>query len=103
MDGPIQLSFPLPRSLDTRIYMHLTVKAKSVVLLLTTASAEDAGTPPPLGSFVYALPDVCDFQLFCPIIHAPPSPRPRLYLTRHHLKLCVRAVPVGDAPPRADD
>lgn len=59
MDAPIQLSFPLPRSLDTRIYLHLTVKAKAIVLFLTTASLEDAASPTPLGSFVYALPDVC--------------------------------------------
>lgn len=52
-----QLSFPLPRSLDTRIYVHLTVHAKSVVILLTTAAADES-SPPPMGSFVYALPDV---------------------------------------------
>ncbi|KAK4044858.1 hypothetical protein C8A01DRAFT_42467 [Parachaetomium inaequale] len=57
MDAPIQLSFALPRSLDTRIYLHLTVKAKAIMLFLTTASMEDAGSPTPLGSFVYALPD----------------------------------------------
>jgi hypothetical protein len=37
----------------------LTVKAKAIMLFLTTASMEDAGSPTPLGSFVYALPDVC--------------------------------------------
>lgn len=58
METPVQLSFPLPRSIDTRIYLHLTVKSKAIVLFLTTASAEEAGTPTPLGSFVYALPDV---------------------------------------------
>src|SRR5690349_14578519 len=58
MEAPIQLSFPLPRSLDARIYLHLTVKAKAIVLFLTTASMEEAGSPTPLGSFVYALPDV---------------------------------------------
>ncbi|KAH6841002.1 hypothetical protein B0I37DRAFT_385811 [Chaetomium sp. MPI-CAGE-AT-0009] len=57
MDTPIQLSFPLPRSLDSRICLHLTVKSKAIVLFLTTASMEDAGSPTPLGSFVYALPD----------------------------------------------
>jgi len=59
MDESIQLSLPLPRSIDTRIFMHLTVKAKSVLLFLTTASGEEAGAATPLGSFVYALPDVC--------------------------------------------
>lgn len=53
-----QLSFPLPRSLEARIYVHLTVQAKSVMIFLTTASADELGTPPPMGSFVYALPDV---------------------------------------------
>ncbi|KAH6641420.1 hypothetical protein F5144DRAFT_132950 [Chaetomium tenue] len=57
MDTPIQLSFPLPRSLDSRIYLHLTVKSKAILLFLTTASMEEAGSPTPLGSFVYALPD----------------------------------------------
>lgn len=55
---PMQLSFPLPRSLDTRIYIHLTLQAKSILLFLTTATADDASNPPPMGSFVYALPDV---------------------------------------------
>jgi len=59
MDGPIQLSLPLPRSLDTRIYLQLTIRAKSITLFVTTASSEEAGAPTPLGSFVYAIPDVC--------------------------------------------
>jgi hypothetical protein len=54
----MQLSFPLPRSLDTRVYLRLTVKSKAIVLFLTTASTDDASAPTPLGSFVYALPDV---------------------------------------------
>lgn len=57
MAAPIQLSLPLPRSMDTRIYIQLEVKSKAVVLFLTTASAEEATSPTPLGSFVYALPD----------------------------------------------
>jgi hypothetical protein len=47
--------------LDTRIYLHLTVKSKAILLFLTTASAEEAGSATPLGSFVYALPDVCPY------------------------------------------
>ncbi|KAH6626810.1 hypothetical protein B0J18DRAFT_425720 [Chaetomium sp. MPI-SDFR-AT-0129] len=57
MESPIQVSFPLPRSLDQRIYLHLTIKAKAILLFLTTAPMEEAGSPTPLGSFVYALPD----------------------------------------------
>ena len=66
MDEAIQLSIPVPRSLDTRIYLHLTVKARVITLFLTTASAEELGSPTPLGSFVYALPDVCYLGIFLP-------------------------------------
>lgn len=52
-----QLSCPLPRSLDTRIYIRVNMQAKSVMIFLTTAAADASATPPPLGSFVYALPD----------------------------------------------
>lgn len=54
----IQLSFPLPRSLDTRIYVHLTIQAKSIMMFLSTAAAEEMSSPPSMGSLVYALPDV---------------------------------------------
>lgn len=55
---PIQLSFPLPRSLDTRIYVHLAIQSKSIMIFLTTAAADEMSSPPSMGSFVYALPDV---------------------------------------------
>ncbi|KAK4453121.1 hypothetical protein QBC34DRAFT_376573 [Podospora aff. communis PSN243] len=57
MDQPIQLSLPLPGAVDTRIYVYLTIKAKSILLFLTTASGDETSNPTPLGSFVYALPD----------------------------------------------
>ncbi|KAI1254076.1 hypothetical protein MGN70_004472 [Eutypa lata] len=56
-DESIQLSFPLPRSLDTRIHLRLTIKSKAILLFLTTVSMDDVGKPVPMGSFVYALPD----------------------------------------------
>ncbi|KAH7309475.1 hypothetical protein B0I35DRAFT_81856 [Stachybotrys elegans] len=52
-----QFSIPLPRSLDTRIYLRLSTHAKAIMLSLTTATQDDAGTARPMGSFVYALPD----------------------------------------------
>src|SRR6266699_4891805 len=58
---PVEFSVPLPRSTDTRIYIRLTTQSKAIVALLTTASAEERGTLSPMGSFVYALPDVSDF------------------------------------------
>lgn len=54
----VELSVPLPRSLDTRIYLRLSTKAKSVLLNLTTASQDELATPTAMGSFVYALPNV---------------------------------------------
>ncbi|KAK9422171.1 putative Proteasome assembly chaperone 3 [Seiridium unicorne] len=51
------LSFPLPKSLDTRVHMRVIVKSKVLVVYLTTVSAEEAGNAVPMGSMVYALPD----------------------------------------------
>ena len=59
----IELSVPLPRSLDTRIYLRLSTKAKSIVLFLATASQDELATPVSLGSFVYALPNVSAARL----------------------------------------
>ncbi|KAJ3519639.1 hypothetical protein NM208_g14047 [Fusarium decemcellulare] len=56
----IELSVPLPRSLDTRIFLRLSTKAKSVVLFLTTASQDELAAPVSMGSFVYALPNRLD-------------------------------------------
>jgi hypothetical protein len=55
---PIELSFPLPKAPETRIYLHLTIQTTSILLFLTTAINGDTSTAAPLGSFVYALPDV---------------------------------------------
>ncbi|KAI1651859.1 uncharacterized protein F4817DRAFT_83729 [Daldinia loculata] len=57
IDEPIQLSFPLPRSLDTRIHLRLTIKSKVIMLFLTTVAADEEDQSVPMGSFVYALPD----------------------------------------------
>ncbi|KAJ4302099.1 hypothetical protein N0V88_002235 [Collariella sp. IMI 366227] len=88
MEAPIQLSFPLPRSLDTRVYLHLTVKAKAVLLFLTTASMEEAGSPTPLGSFVYALPD--RYNPSQPLSTALCTVEPTLEFTTRLAKLLAR-------------
>ncbi|KAI0408049.1 hypothetical protein F4802DRAFT_594494 [Xylaria palmicola] len=54
---PIQVSFPLPRGIDTKIHIRLTVQSKAILLFVTTVAAEDSDKPAPMGSFVYALPD----------------------------------------------
>lgn len=55
----VQLSVPLPMSLDTRIYLRLSTKAKAIMLFLATATLDELATPTSMGSFVYALPNVC--------------------------------------------
>lgn len=53
----VQLSVPLPMSLDTRIYLRLSTKAKAIMLFLATATLDELATPTSVGSFVYALPN----------------------------------------------
>jgi hypothetical protein len=55
---PIELSFPLPKAPETKIHLHLTINTTSIVLFVTTVYGGDLPTGAPLGSFVYALPDV---------------------------------------------
>ncbi|KIN06149.1 hypothetical protein OIDMADRAFT_38502 [Oidiodendron maius Zn] len=55
--GPIELSFPLPKAPDTRVHLRLTIQTTSILLFLTTTLNGDIASVPPLGSFVYALPD----------------------------------------------
>ena len=55
---PIELSFPMPKAPDTRIHIQLTIRTTSLLIFLTTALNGDISTKAPLGSFVYALPNV---------------------------------------------
>ncbi|KAI9789859.1 MAG: hypothetical protein M1835_001410 [Candelina submexicana] len=54
---PIELSFPLPKSPNTTVHLHLTNHTTSLLLFLTTTTGEPVSTPSSLGSFVYAMPD----------------------------------------------
>ncbi|KAI1354939.1 hypothetical protein F5Y01DRAFT_311315 [Xylaria sp. FL0043] len=55
---PIQVSFPLPRGMDTKIHMRLTIQSKAILVFVTAVAAEDSDKLAPMGSFVYAMPDV---------------------------------------------
>ena len=55
---PVQFSIPLPGSFDTRIYARLSTQSKAVLLNLTTASQDELSAAKPMGSFIYALPNV---------------------------------------------
>lgn len=56
---PRQLSFLLPRTHSTTVHLHMTLSTHSLVLFLTSQTPETSSQKAPLGSFVYALPDVC--------------------------------------------
>lgn len=53
-----ELSVQLPQSLDTRIYIRLSTLEKVTLLSLTTASQDEPVASAPMGSFVYAMPNV---------------------------------------------
>lgn len=59
---PLEVSFPLPRAPHTNIHLQLTNNGPNLILFLTTATPESASSAP-LGSFVYAMPNV---GLSCP-------------------------------------
>ncbi|KAF1947522.1 hypothetical protein EJ02DRAFT_417698 [Clathrospora elynae] len=54
--APIEVSFPLPRAPHTNIHLQLTNNGPTLLLFLTTASADSASSAA-LGSFVYAMPN----------------------------------------------
>jgi hypothetical protein len=55
--APVEISFPLPRAPHTSIHLQLTNNGPNLLLFLTSCSGESA-TSSPLGSFVYAMPNV---------------------------------------------
>ncbi|KAI2791027.1 hypothetical protein POX_c03882 [Penicillium oxalicum] len=56
---PKELSFPLPKALHTTGHVHLTLmRTCTMVHLATSTPGESSGSFKPMGSFVYAMPDV---------------------------------------------
>jgi hypothetical protein len=67
MAKPIEVAFPLPRAPQTNIHLQLTDNQTSIVAFFTTTTS-DSATSAPMGSFVYAMPNVN-------VLHtSPPSP-----------------------------
>jgi hypothetical protein len=57
---PQELSFPLPKNPHTILQAHLNFFETSMMLFLTTSTiGESSSAFAPLGSFVYAMPSVC--------------------------------------------
>jgi hypothetical protein len=56
---PRELSFTLPRALHTTAHAHLTfMNHCATVFLATSTPGDSGGSIKPMGSFVYAMPDV---------------------------------------------
>lgn len=56
---PHEISFPLPKALHTTAHIHLTrLDTCTTVFLATSTPGDSGGTMKPMGSFVYAMPDV---------------------------------------------
>ncbi|RAQ65923.1 hypothetical protein COH20_011284 [Aspergillus flavus] len=56
---PQELSFPLPKALHTTAHIHLTfLDTCTTVFLATSTPGDSAGSVKPMGSFVYAMPDL---------------------------------------------
>ncbi|EXJ93917.1 hypothetical protein A1O1_02310 [Capronia coronata CBS 617.96] len=56
---PIDISFPVPKHPYMNFHAHLTPFGKCTMVHLTTTNIGDSeASLPPLGSFVYAMPDI---------------------------------------------
>ena len=76
---PQEISFPLPKALHTTGHIHLSfLKHCAIAYLVTSTPGDSAGSVKPVGSFVYAMPDVS--SLF--VIFLLPSCSPCLSLPR---------------------
>ena len=62
---PIELAIALPHSPATRINIHLTILATTIMLFMTTSDlgSNQGGTA--MGSLVYAMPDVSHTCILC--------------------------------------
>jgi hypothetical protein len=58
---PIDLSFPVPRHPHLNLQAHLTFLDACAMVHLTTSTLGEVASRAPLGSFVYAMPDVSRF------------------------------------------
>jgi Proteasome assembly chaperone 4 len=55
---PLQFAFPLPKNQHITIHVHLTFFTTNTVLFLTSTLSGETATANPMGSFVYAMPNV---------------------------------------------
>ena len=56
---PFELAITLPQSPGTKIFLHITILASSLMMFMTSASMDATPSAAAMGSFVYAMPDAC--------------------------------------------
>ena len=57
--SPVEISFPLPKHPHLKFHAHLSFLGKCNIIHLTTTDLDLSDSSlPPMGSFVYAMPDV---------------------------------------------
>ncbi|KAK5116512.1 hypothetical protein LTR62_008061 [Meristemomyces frigidus] len=54
---PIELVIRLPQHQETKVHLHLTILATSIVLFVSTSILDATNSGAAMGSFVYAMPD----------------------------------------------
>ncbi|KAK3099101.1 hypothetical protein LTR53_019068, partial [Teratosphaeriaceae sp. CCFEE 6253] len=54
---PLELAVSLPRNLGTRLHLHLTILATSIMLFLSSAPLDGDRPGAAMSSFIYAMPD----------------------------------------------
>lgn len=61
---PVEFSFTFPKIPYKRVHVHLTLLSAAIMVFLTTTNVNEGNATSALGSFVYAMPDVCTLLLF---------------------------------------
>lgn len=56
---PLELSFVFPKIPHRRVNVHLTLLSTVIMVFLSAADIGEGDAASALGSFVYAMPDVC--------------------------------------------
>lgn len=75
---PIEFALPLPSRPNCQLHAAVTVRDKSLLVLLTTSLAGETAQETALGSFVYAIPNVCPPLLRNSFVHVDSFLRQRL-------------------------
>ncbi|KAF2222483.1 hypothetical protein BDZ85DRAFT_128747 [Elsinoe ampelina] len=54
---PIEIAIPQPFTANTRLHLHLTILATTLILFVTSGGSDSGTSGAAMGSFVYAMPN----------------------------------------------